>query len=194
MGNNEIDLGNRCIAHFIDCNCLPSSVVGGGANAARWDDTIQRAFYNGWKPIHGLKHQTINNAYRFTVDTHGPTSLRRNDLAVLRLSNINERMAELQANNDTQYIIFGDGAYRLRSHVMSYMAAGDAIVGYRDWNLSVKRVRISIEWDYGHAATLFKYVQNKSKFKLLKSEGVARVYTVATLLRLDVKHYPILML
>ena len=29
MGNNEIDLGNRGIAHFIDCNCLPSSVVGG---------------------------------------------------------------------------------------------------------------------------------------------------------------------
>ncbi|KAJ1395148.1 hypothetical protein B484DRAFT_407667 [Ochromonadaceae sp. CCMP2298] len=39
------------VAHIIDCNCLPTCVVGGGpaergANAARWDDTIQRSFYN----------------------------------------------------------------------------------------------------------------------------------------------------
>ena len=40
------------VSHFIDCNCLPTSVVGGGpaeegANAMRWADEIQQAFYNG---------------------------------------------------------------------------------------------------------------------------------------------------
>ena len=40
------------VGHFIDCNCLPCSVVGGGpaedgANAMRWTDEVQRAFYNG---------------------------------------------------------------------------------------------------------------------------------------------------
>ena len=49
--------------YFIDCKCSPTSVVGGGpaddgANAARWDVEVNRAFYNGWKSIHGLKHQT----------------------------------------------------------------------------------------------------------------------------------------
>ena len=58
----------KLVAHFIDCNCLPTSVVVGGpveagANASRWDGTIRRAFYNGWKSIHGLKHQTVDNAY-----------------------------------------------------------------------------------------------------------------------------------
>ena len=72
---------------MIDCNCLETSVVGGGptengANAAKWDDTIQRAFYNGWKSIHGLKHQTVDNAYGLTVDMYGPATLRRNDLAL----------------------------------------------------------------------------------------------------------------
>ena len=38
------------VSHFIDCNCLPTSVVGGGpaeegANAM-WADEIQQAFYN----------------------------------------------------------------------------------------------------------------------------------------------------
>jgi hypothetical protein len=73
---------------FIDCNCLETDRPGGGpreagVNSARWDPLIQRAFYNGWKSMHGLKHQTVDNAFGFTVDMYGPTSLRRNDLALL---------------------------------------------------------------------------------------------------------------
>ena len=49
--------------------------------------------------------------------------------------------------------------------------------------MSVERVRISIEWDYRQTPTLFKYVLNKGKFKLLKSKDVAKVYNVATLMR-----------
>lgn len=82
IGPTVIDLEDRQIAHFIDCNCLPTSVVGGGPTDAgphspRWDETIQRSFYNGWKSIHGLKHQTVNNAYGFTVDMCGPTTLTK---------------------------------------------------------------------------------------------------------------------
>ena len=49
--------------YFIDCKCFPTSAVGGGpaedgVNAARWDVDVTRAFYNGWKSVHGLKHQT----------------------------------------------------------------------------------------------------------------------------------------
>ncbi len=29
-----------------------------GVNAARWDVDANRAFYNGWKSVHGLRHQT----------------------------------------------------------------------------------------------------------------------------------------
>jgi len=118
------------IAHMIDCNCLPTSVVGGGptesgANSARWDDTIQRAFYNGWKSIHGLKHQTVDNAYGITVDLYGPTSLRRNDLCLLRESEINDRMSQAQLNERNQFIIFGDSAYKEQSHISSYYKGQD---------------------------------------------------------------------
>ena len=49
-------------SHEVDCNCLETSTPGGGpaedgANAARFDESVQRTFYNGWKSIHGLKHQ-----------------------------------------------------------------------------------------------------------------------------------------
>ena len=139
VGNVEVDIGNCSVAHFIDCNCLETSVVGGGPaeagpDAPRWDDTIQRAFYNGWKSVHGLKHQTVNNAYGFTIDICGPTSLRRNDLQVLRDSDINNRMAALQVEDLFQFIIFGDSAYRRQSHIMSYLKDEDEIENFRRWN------------------------------------------------------------
>jgi hypothetical protein len=44
------------VSHFIDCNCLPTTVTGGGptnggAYAIRWNDDLQRSLYNGWKSV-----------------------------------------------------------------------------------------------------------------------------------------------
>ena len=185
----KMNLGDdhkNMIAHFIDCNCLETCRVGGGpaedgCNSARWDPNIQRAHYNGWKSLNGLKHQTVDNAFGFTVDLFGPTSLRRNDLTLLRLSNINERMAELQRGEEDQYMTFGDSAYKRRSHLTSYYADIDDL--YRRWNRRMKRVRISIEWNYGTTASLFKYICCKRKLKVLQSTNVSKIYIVCTLLR-----------
>jgi hypothetical protein len=87
------------VAGFIDCNCLETCRVGSGPceegpDALRWDIDIQRAFYNGWKSIHGLKHQTFDLAYGMTADMYGPASLRRNDLYLLRRSSVSERRSQ----------------------------------------------------------------------------------------------------
>ena len=71
---------------FIDCNCLETDRPGSGpseagAYSARWDSEVQR----GSKSIHGLKHQTVDNSLGFTIDIHGPCSLRRNDLRLPRI-------------------------------------------------------------------------------------------------------------
>jgi hypothetical protein len=185
---SKMGVGNNLVALFIDCNCLPTCVVGGGptdagANSARWSDVIQRSFYNGWKSVHGLKHQTVNNAFGFTVDMTGPESLRRNDLFLLRKSRIVERLKNIQVGDLMQYIIFGDSAYRKSSHLTSYHKAVEGIDGFKEWNRKMKSVRISIEWDYGYTATLFKYITNQEKLKVLGSRTVARIYTVCTILR-----------
>lgn len=186
----ELKLGaySNMVSHFIDCNCLPTSVVGGGpaeagANAVRWDDEVQRSFYNGWKSIHGLKHQTVDNAYGLTVDMCGPTSLRRNDLAVLRMSNINERFALLQRGSPEQYVIFGDSAYHTQSHLRSYYRNFDEHGVRGRFNTRMKKVRIAIEWNYGYTASLFNYLLHTRKLKVLQSHRVSKIYTVVTLLR-----------
>ena len=47
----------------------------------------------------------------------------------------------------------------------------------------MKSVRISIEWNYGFTATLFKYFLHEHKLRVMKSERVTKVYIVATLFR-----------
>ena len=77
----------------------------------RWADEIQQAFYNGWKSIHGLKHQTIDSAFGFTI--HIPKTVRNNDLAMLRKSDVNNSFRDLQS--DSNYIqcrIYGESAYK----------------------------------------------------------------------------------
>jgi hypothetical protein len=168
---------DKRITGFIDCNCLETNRPGGGpseagANSNRWDEEVQRAFYNGWKSIHGLKHQTVDNALGFTMDIFGPYSLRRNDLYLFRESDINARMA------NTGWHLFGDSAYHDHSNVTSY--GNDQM-----FNRAMKKVRISIEWNYMTTASLFSYVAFKRKFKILSSmaSAISRVYIVATLLR-----------
>jgi hypothetical protein len=47
----------------------------------------------------------------------------------------------------------------------------------------MKKVRISIEWDYKYTASLLKYVTNKRKLQVLKGDTVSKIYTVATIYR-----------
>jgi hypothetical protein len=183
---NIPDLANTYFA-FIDCNCMETSRPGGGpceegANSRRWDPDIQRAYYNGWKSIHGLKHQTIDNAMGMTMDVYGPTSVRRNDLTLYRLSGINERIGRLSANEEYDYCVFGDSAYGVDTHFRSYIKNSCTSL-QKQWNRSMTSVRISIEWNYMATASLWPYVGSKRKLKILQSTRISRIYITATLLR-----------
>jgi hypothetical protein len=170
-------------AMFIDCNCQSSCRAGGGPvedgiNSERYSADEQRAFYNGCKSIHGLKHQTLDNAYGMPIDIYGPASLRRNDLELLRRSNINDELFtvchDLKVPN---YSMFGDSAYFSDSNLSTYSDHTPV------FNAAMKTVRIEIEWNYGATARLFPLVANKLKMKLLKCNYVHYTYVVATILR-----------
>ena len=83
---------------FIDCNCLRTERAGGGLlreegpGSYCWSNDVQIYFYNGWKSMHGLKHQTLDNALGFTMDIFGPVC---NDMALFRDSEINMRMENI---------------------------------------------------------------------------------------------------
>ena len=178
------------VAGFIDCNCMETARVGGGPigegpDAERWIDLIQRAFYNGWKSVHGLKHQTIDSAHGLTMHMYGPTSLRRNDLRLLSKSELNDKLAALCMQYNQICRVYGDSIYPHLSNVFS-MHRGDwnaLSLAKRLENNIRKSVRVSIEWNYGVTSNLYGYMKNLNKLRLLGNSNVSKIYTVATLLR-----------
>jgi hypothetical protein len=65
----------------------------------------------------------------------------------------------------------------------SYVSAEHLPGGFAHWNHAMKSVRISIEWNYGYTASLFRYLTNTGKLQVLGGETTAKVYTVATIMR-----------
>jgi hypothetical protein len=171
------------VGYFIECNCEECSATGGGPaeegeDAPRWDDEIQRAFYNGWKSIHGLKHQTLVIAHGITVDLHGPTSLRRSDLFLLGESDIDDRLAALGPQK-----AYGDTIYPHLQRITSCSRAQFPTDREKQEKRIFKKMRISIEWNYGVTSQLFGYLKNLNKLRIMETDRVSKIYTVATFLR-----------
>ena len=104
------------------------------------------------RSIHGLKHQTTDIAHGITVDMYEPTSLRRNDLLLLGLSNINERKRMLGRTGP-----YGDSIYPHLSNVFSSHRNANMTERQMQTNQAYKSIRVSIEWNYGVIANLFTY-------------------------------------
>ena len=158
-----------------------------GPDATRWACNIQKAFYNGWKSIHGLKHQTVDIAHGFTIDMYGPTSVRRNDQRLLGLSRINERMEAMQARGEP-VTGYGDSIYPHLSCMRScwrVLGAGEEALDEDEKmdNECYKSARISIEWNYINTANIFRYLKNINKLKVMGTEIVCYINIVCTILR-----------
>ena len=90
-----------------------------------------------------------------------------NCCATAALTNALER-SEVQAGDVYHVKIFGDSAYKVRSHMRSYykvkdlkdVLTDDEYATWKDWNYKMKTDRITIEWNYGVTAKLFRYIQN----------------------------------
>ena len=109
-------IGGFNIFGFIDNTMNAICRPGGGPtrdgdNAPRNNPLIQRAFYNGWKKVHGLKYQTVDLPNGMNFHVYGPVSLRHNDNYTLVASNINDKIANLFMNDELLFMIYGDSAY-----------------------------------------------------------------------------------
>ena len=139
-----------------------------GPDAERWQCNIQRAFYNGWKAIHGLKHQTKDIAQGFTIDMHGPSALRRNDLHLLGSSHLVPRLAALFQGQEIPYCVYGDSIYPHLPHLRSaWRGVNGLTLQQTVENNAYKSARISIEWNYGVTSNFFRYLRNLDKLKIL---------------------------
>jgi hypothetical protein len=177
------------ICGFIDDKCWETLAPGGpirsGANALRVSLLLQRAFYNGWKCIHGLKCQTVVLPNGMTCDMFGPKSLRNNDLILLRDSTINERMYNVQMHvpEQLQKKFYGDSIFPWLSHIRSKIPEYRLPDGEAEAiNSAMKKVRISVEWSYWSVISIFEFLNYRSNIKIRENPNINEIYFVATFL------------
>jgi hypothetical protein len=155
-----------------------------GVNAARWDYLMQRAFYSGWKRLHGLKHQSVVLPNGMTGDLWGPCSVRHNDLYTLRESGLNARVAACQQGRPLQFCMYGDGIFPYASHLRSKHVNPNGLTPRQTAeNNAMTKVRIAVEWDYGVIAGLFPFLNHSLNIKIRQHPNLPKTYTVATLLK-----------
>jgi hypothetical protein len=182
------EAGGFRVFGFIDNTMNATCRPGGGPSrdgkdAPRNDPIIQRAWYNGWKKLHGMKWQTIDLPNGMNFHVFGPVSIRHNDIYNVIQSNIDELLQNLQEDNVLKFIIYGDSAYIVLN--FGFIASrhqepqNDREILE---NRSMSSCREVIEWDYGDVGTLWAYLDYKKVLKMRKMP-VAATYFVAMLLR-----------
>jgi hypothetical protein len=163
------------IALFIDNTMLAINRPGGGPSEAgeqarRPSSRVQRAWWTGWKKLHGLKWQTVTLANGMDFEVFGPRSVRRNDSYTLDKSNIEEKLHVLQLGRRRVFGMFGDSAYFPTPYLSVANSKG------------MSAVRQTIEWSYKDLKTIWKFLDWKRCLKLRK-QPIAKIAFVAMILR-----------
>lgn len=153
---------------FIDCSIDKISTPLSGPNGdyegcgrkQHYDET-QRAFYTGYKKIHGIKVETVFLPNGMST-LFGPVSARLADVEnVLQMSKLNEFLVAIQLGRQYEYQALGDGVYGgflrcIRSYFKS-RAGEPPLTEYQHMcNVAIKKCRQSIEWNYGKVSNQFE--------------------------------------
>jgi len=177
------------VAAFTDNTMNAACRPGGGPRrdgtyAPRNDPLIQRAWYNGWKKLHGMKWQTVDLPNGMNAHVWGAVSVRHNDLWTLSNSNLNDLWRDAQLGRPMQYCIYGDSAYMHLdlSHVRSRHNYELLTEREKVENRVMSSVRESIEWDYGDIGRYFPLVDWKHVLKV-RQMPVGDIYLTAMLCR-----------
>lgn len=177
------------VAGFIDNTMNATCRPGGGpardgADAPRNDPLIQRAWYNGWKKLHGMKYQTVDLPNGMNMHVWGPISVRHNDITSLRDSNLNDLLIALQLGREHQWVIYGDSAYIHvpDSHILARHHNDENTEREILENRTLSACRECIEWDYGDVGKMWSLVDYKKKLKIQQMK-VKNIYLTAMLLR-----------
>jgi hypothetical protein len=159
------------IDNTVNATCRPAGgPARSGPNAPRNDPLIQRAFYNGWKKLHGLKWQTIDLPNGMNFNVYGPVSCRRHDLFNLQESEINDKLATLSEQLGVEYYVYGDSAYI--TNVYDFVKArheGDNLTPRQSLeNRVLSSARECIEWDYGEVGKMWAITNYRYVLKMRK--------------------------
>ena len=111
----------------------------------------------------------------------GPIEGKRHDAFMLAESGLSPKIARFNQPNGQPYVIYGDPAYGITRNIIAPFRGAQLTPQQHDFNKSMSKVRVSVEWTFGKITQYFTYVDFKRNSKVLL-QPVGKYYTVAALL------------
>lgn len=148
------------------------------------DAEKQVLVYNGWKHMHCLKYQAISTPDGITSSIFGPYDGSTNDPGMLNRSNLKERLNKhfSMAGSDKRYSIYGDEAYTLSDHITRPFKKPYKHVYEKPANVSMSKVRIAVEMEFGKTVQLFSDTKWKYGNRILQTKPALK-YTLASIFK-----------
>ena len=153
-----------------DCNVAYAGPRGDYPGAVRREEyaDAQQALYSGYTHRHGIRVETCFRPDGICT-VFGPVSARHHDASVLRTSNLNSFLYELQLGrftttdgNPVFYTAFGDWYHR------PFGAGAPLTDEQNQCNRAMKSARMVIEKNYGQMANIFRICGVSDNYRLAK--------------------------
>ena len=145
---------------------------------------FQEAIYNGKDRVHAIKFQTIVSVDGIICHCNGPWSGRRHDSYIYKrtLPHVLHELPVIQdAACEIPVAVYADPGYFLTTRVLMPFPTGRDCAMHQAFNVTMSRVRITVEWGYSRVAALWKHINFKENQKVFKSP-IGAQYMVAVLL------------
>lgn len=140
----------------------------------------QELDYNGHHRVHALKYQAVTTPDGIIVHLAGPYQGRHHDVTLYRASGLEQALYRwAKDSNGNQMYIYGDPAYTI-SPVLQVPYPKVGITPRQEaFNESMSRVRVAVEWSFGHTLQYFAFSDfKKSQRSLLSSVHLHYIVSV----------------
>ena len=117
------------------------------------------------------------------LNLYGPLEGRRHDCALLRYSNLLQRLENLQQKDrdGLQYVTYGDPPYSIRHNLQSPYSGAFLTPDQREYNRAMSSVRECVECAFGKIFQQWAFLDFRKNLKVLL-QPVAKLYLVGTLI------------
>lgn len=142
----------------------------------------QEDYYSGHKRYHCVKYQSVLCPDGMIVSLKGAYPGRRHDAGIFRESGLYRELEEKAVYGAEKYALYGDQAYGVMELLLTPFAGRNPLPDYQqNFNLSMKVLRVAVEWGFQKIISQFAFVDFRKNQKLLLQD-VDSLYKVAVLL------------
>ena len=125
--------------------------------------------------------QSVETPNGLIANLFGPVEGRRHDAFMLRISGLSDQLRQFNQPNGEPYVLYGDPAYGLSRNILAPFRGARLTAEQQEFNKSMSRVRISVEWGFGKICQYFAFLDFKKNQKVLL-QPIGKYFLVASVL------------